>query len=242
MRESDKQIVDQPRHAPSLRLHDAEEPVARGRIVARRPLQRVDESGDGRKRRAKLVADIGDEVGAHAVGAADRREIMDGDDDDPGAAGTVAAERNGSDKRLRPAWRRQPRGELDALRLAGLVCGADRLDQFRHAERNRRRLAAAQRRRERGGLGIEGDDAAVLIEHRHRIGHSGDHRIEQDELRRNAGGTGLRLVRGNLGALIVARAQEAAQPDEPALPCAAIIDRRHCVVPPCARPAREYPT
>ena len=81
-----QQIVDQPRHAPGLRLHDAEEAFARRRIVARRALQGLDEAGERGERRAQLVAGIGDEVGAHLLDPPDRREIVHGDDHDAGAA------------------------------------------------------------------------------------------------------------------------------------------------------------
>ena len=113
-----KQIVDQPRHAPGLRLHDAEEAFARRRIVARRALQRFDEARERRKRRAQLMADVGDEVGAHLLDPPDRGEIMDGDDHDAGA-GPAAGQRDRRNERLGEARRRQPRRKLDALRLAG---------------------------------------------------------------------------------------------------------------------------
>ena len=146
-----EQIVDQPRHAPGLRLHDAEEAFARRRIVARRALQGVDEAGERGERRAQLVADIGDEVGAHLLDPPDRREIVDGDDHDAGAA-AAAGQRDGRNERLGEARRRQPRRKLDALRLAGEDGRADRIDQLGHAKRDRGRLAAAQRRRDGGRL------------------------------------------------------------------------------------------
>ena len=78
MRDSDKQIVDQPRHAPRLLLHDGQEALARFGVVARRALQRLDEAGQGGERRAQFVAGIGDEVGAHLLDPAQRREIVKG--------------------------------------------------------------------------------------------------------------------------------------------------------------------
>ena len=59
-----------------LRLHDREKAVARVRIVAGGTLQRVDEAGEGSERGAQLVARIGDEVGAHLLDSAQRREIV----------------------------------------------------------------------------------------------------------------------------------------------------------------------
>ena len=50
---------------------------ARGGIVLGRPLQGFDEAEQGRERRAQLVAGIGDEVGAHLLDPAQRREIVE---------------------------------------------------------------------------------------------------------------------------------------------------------------------
>ena len=72
-----QQIVDQPRHARRLRLHDGEKALARRRIVARRSLQRLDEAGERGERRAQLVARIGDEIGAHLLDPPQRREIAE---------------------------------------------------------------------------------------------------------------------------------------------------------------------
>ena len=51
---------------------------ARG-IVARRAAQGLDEAGEARDRRLELVAGIGDEIGAHALGAAQRRRVVQHD-------------------------------------------------------------------------------------------------------------------------------------------------------------------
>ena len=72
-----QQIVDQPRHAPRLLLHDGEEAIARLGVVAGRALQGLDEAGQRRQRRAQFVAGVGDEVGAHLFDAAQRRQIME---------------------------------------------------------------------------------------------------------------------------------------------------------------------
>ena len=78
MRDSDKQIVDQPRHSPRLLLHDGEEALAGLGIVPRRPLQRLDEAGQRRERRAQFMAGVGDEIGAHFLDTPQRREIVEG--------------------------------------------------------------------------------------------------------------------------------------------------------------------
>jgi hypothetical protein len=73
-----QEIVDQTRHSAGLRLHDVEEALAGRGIITRRPLQGLDEAGQCRKRRAQFMAGIGDEIDAHLLDAAVRREIMKG--------------------------------------------------------------------------------------------------------------------------------------------------------------------
>ncbi len=60
-----QEIVDEARHAVRLARHDAEEALARLRIVARRALQRFDKATQRCERRAQLVTGVRDEVGAH---------------------------------------------------------------------------------------------------------------------------------------------------------------------------------
>ena len=86
MRDNDNKIVDQARHAPRLFLHDGEKALARLGVVARRALQRFDEAEQRGKRRAQFVAGIGDEVGAHFLDPAQRREIVKGDQHEIGPA------------------------------------------------------------------------------------------------------------------------------------------------------------
>ena len=74
-----QKIVDQAAHAVGLLGHDAEEALARRGIVARRPAQGLDEAGDAGDRRPELVAGVGDEIGAHALGAAQRRGVVQHD-------------------------------------------------------------------------------------------------------------------------------------------------------------------
>ena len=85
-----QQIVDQPRHAPRLLLHDGEEALARLGVVARRALQGLDEAGQRGERRAQFVAGIGDEVGAHFLDPAQRREIVKGHQHEIGACSALA--------------------------------------------------------------------------------------------------------------------------------------------------------
>ena len=64
-----QQILDEPGHARGLPVHDREKPLARLGVVARRAAQGLDKAGQRGERRAQLVARIGDEVGAHLLGA-----------------------------------------------------------------------------------------------------------------------------------------------------------------------------
>jgi hypothetical protein len=59
-----QQVVDEAGHALGLLAHHAQETIARSRIVLGRPLQGFDESPQGGKWRAQLVAGISDEIGA----------------------------------------------------------------------------------------------------------------------------------------------------------------------------------
>ena len=72
-----QQVVDQPRHAPRLLLHDGKEALAGFGVIAGRSLQCLDEAGKSRERRAQLVAGIGDEIGPHLLHAPQRREIVE---------------------------------------------------------------------------------------------------------------------------------------------------------------------
>ena len=221
-----KQVVDQPRHAPGLRLHDAEEAFARRRIVARRALQRLDEAGERRERRAQLVAGIGDEVGAHLLDPPDRREIVNGDDHDAvrGRPPPVSAagEMNASEKRVDGSRDENSMRCALPVRLAARIASTSSGMRSAIEAGSPRRSAGAMRDR----LGVEGEHAAVLIEHDDRIGHARDDRVEQSNVLRIAGDI-VRSPRRKRGVRVfLARAQQAAQPPDPAL-VGAVIGRRH---------------
>ena len=181
-----QQVVDQPRHARGLTLHDGEEFFARRRIVLGGALQRLDEAEQGRERRAQFMAGIGDEVGAHLLDPAQRAQVVEGHQQDVGAAIAAGRQPHRRHKGLEPAVDRHPLEELDALRLTPLAGAADGVDQFRHAQGNQRRLATTQRRRQAARRFVEGDDAAVAIKHNGRPGQSADQRLDQRRLRMNA--------------------------------------------------------
>ena len=87
--------------------------LARRRVLARGAQQRVDEARERGERRAQLVARIGDEVGAHLLDAAQRREIVERQQH---RGRRQPAERR--DMRREPAVDRHALGELHAARLA----------------------------------------------------------------------------------------------------------------------------
>ena len=179
--------------------------------VSMKPVER-------RERRAQLVADVGDEVGAHLLDPPDRRQVMHRDDQIP--ARPVRGQRDRRNERLRPARRRQPRRRT--RRAATLpVAPAVRIASTSSGVRSA--IEAGSPRRSAGasavGLRVERDDAAVVIEHDNRIGHPGNDGVEQGSRRRRlrpgapAARAGERACRGLLRA-----AQQAAEPADPAWP------------------------
>ena len=124
------------------------------------------------------MAGIGDEVSAHFFDAAQRSEIVKGHQDEVGTAriGLALHRRHYG---LVPAVERDAFGIDDALLLAVSAGPADRLDQFRRAQRERHRLALAQRWSERTGAIVERNDAAVAIKGENRIRQAGDKCAQQ---------------------------------------------------------------
>ncbi len=161
-----------------LRLHDREEALARGGIVARRPLQRLDEAGERGERRAQLVACIGDEIGAHLLDPAQRRQIVERHQDElagadrmPSVIGiTIASYQRSTGTRMMNSTRST---------LAARAGAADRIEDFRIAQAERERLATPQRRRDGARTRVERHHVAVTIERHHRIGQARQHRLDQ---------------------------------------------------------------
>src|ERR1700680_1017737 len=98
-------------------MHDLQEPLAGDRILARRALQRLDETDQGSKRRPQLVTGVGDEIDPYAIGAALLRQIVQ-DERDKRAAAVGAIEPG--EPGAKPALGRDSLGELDALGSAAL--------------------------------------------------------------------------------------------------------------------------
>ena len=173
-----QQVVDQAGHAAGLLLHDREEALARLGIFARRALQGLDEAQESGQRRPQFMAGIGDEVGAHFLDPAQRREIVKCHQHEVRTRGIrLALDRH--DDGLEPAVERHPLEIDDALLFALRRSTADGFEQFRHPQRKRHRLALAERRSQGAGAVIERQHAAVALERDHRIGQSGNDGPEQ---------------------------------------------------------------
>ena len=132
-----QEVVDQPRHAVGLRLHDVEEPLARLRVVAGGTLQRLDEAGQRGERRAQLVARIGDEIGAHLLDALERRKVVQRHDHEVAPSRDGLGQEYRHHERLRPAVGRHAFVELDPLGRAAPRPFAYRLDDVGNAQRER---------------------------------------------------------------------------------------------------------
>ncbi len=130
------------------------------------------------ERRAQFVAGIGDEIGAHFLDPAQRREVVKGHQHQIGLRrARLALDRHHDG--LEPAVERHALGIDDALLFALRRGAADGLDQFGHPQRERNRLALPQRRRQRAGALVERQHAAVAVERDDRIGQPGDEGAQQ---------------------------------------------------------------
>ena len=94
-----------------------EEALARLGVVARRPLQGLDEAGERRQRRAQFVAGVGDEIDPDALAAVALRQVVEDQRDEIRLA-MAGIERR--EPRGEPAFGRNPLGEIDAFRRPAL--------------------------------------------------------------------------------------------------------------------------
>ena len=166
------QVVDQARHARRLVLHDLEEALARRRVLVGRAAQGLDEADQRRERRAQLVADIGDEIGAHAVDALDHGQVLERDD-----RGRAVGQRlgQGLDARAQDALDRRRQGELDVARGAVLERAFGGVEHRRVAQERGeaaadRRAAEQVARREIGA-----DHLMAAVDQHDRLGHVVEH-------------------------------------------------------------------
>ena len=74
-----QQIVDQAVHPRALLGHDPQKALLRRGVVGGRPAEGLDKADQGGERRAQLVADVGDEIGAHPLDHSLARAIRQND-------------------------------------------------------------------------------------------------------------------------------------------------------------------
>ena len=154
------EIIDQTAHPAGLLVHDLKEAVARRLIVAGGTLQGFDEAGERGQRRAQLVAGIGDEIHADAVGAAALAEVVKGEDDELAARPTRRGEVG--EPGGEPALGGDALGELDPFRRPALRHPVEGGDQIRIAQAEGQRLAGADGESLDGTLVGVTDDAAPV--------------------------------------------------------------------------------
>ena len=182
MRDSDQQVVDQAAHAVGLFGHDAEEALARGRIVARRAAQGLDEAADAGDRRLELVARIGDEIGAHALGTAQRRGVVQHDQRQR-AVGRRARQAAGMGDDVELGRARQHELDRDLVGPGEIAVGAVASSESIAASSSGWRSAVERSRSgtmvpssaTRGAVGAH--DAALAVDRDQRIGQAVDDRL-----------------------------------------------------------------
>ena len=176
-----QQVVDQAAHALGLLGHDAEEALARGGIVARRAAQGLDEAGQSRDRRLELVAGIGDEVGAHALGAAQRRRVVQ---HDQGERAVGRRARQAAQMGDHVELGRAGQHELDAslvgageIAVGGVEQPVDRREKLRLAEHGREIALGAGAAQKLAGGEVGAHDTAAAVDGDQRIGQAVDDRL-----------------------------------------------------------------
>ena len=174
-----EQVFDEAGHALAVLVHDGEEALARGRIVAGSPLQRLDEAHERGERRADLVARVGDEVGPHLVGAAHCREI-DEREQNSGAAFPRLGQR--LDPRREGAFDRRLQRELDVAPVAAVQGLLDGLDQCRIAQGGRNVAPGHLAIEELRCRPVGAHDLAVGIQQQERLGQGIERAFELGSL------------------------------------------------------------
>ncbi len=142
------------------------------------------------QRRAQFVAGIGDEIGAHLLDPAQRRQIVERHQQQFGLGAVALRQGHRRDEGLEPAVERHALEEFDALLLAPLP--ARRIASTSSGMRSaiERWLAAAQRRCNAARRRVEGDDASLAVEHDGRLRQAADQRLDEPD----AGGPGCRAA------------------------------------------------
>ena len=166
------QIVDEPRHAPRLLDHDLEEALAGLPVVAGSTLQRLDEAQQRGQRRAQLMADVGDEIDAHALDPLGLGEVAQHDQQQGlPAAGLSGAD--GRDPALEPAVDRDALEIGDGLRRACCYSGLNGLDEFRRADQERQRPVRFDGAEHLDRHGVHVAQARLAVDDEARVGEAG---------------------------------------------------------------------
>ena len=175
-----QQIVDQARHAGRLRLHDLEKALARGGVVARRALQRLDEARAARpaacavrgwhwRRSRRAFPRPGAAASDRGTSTSIRPPV-----------GGVVTPAIGRDEHLVPAIDRHPLEELDPVRDSSRPRAADRVDDLGIAQR---RSTPARRgatpARSCAASAFIASTPPCAIERNDRVGQPGQHRSDQ---------------------------------------------------------------
>ena len=178
-----QQVIDQAAHAVRLFGHDAEEAFARRGILARRAAQGFDEPCQSGDRRLQLVAGIGNEIGPHALGAAQRRSVVQ-DDQGQRAVGRRPRQPTQMGDHVELGRPRQHQFDHALVRSREVAVGTglqQRIDgrqELRLTQQCRdvalRPAGAAQ---QQGGGKIGAHDATLPVDRHQRIGKAVDDRL-----------------------------------------------------------------
>ena len=178
-----QEVVDQAAHAVGLFGHDAQEPLARRRILAGRAAQGLDETRQAGDRRLEFVAGIGHEIGAHALGAAQGRSVVQHDQRQRAVGG---GPRQPSQMGHHVELRRPRQHQFDHALVgsrevavgAGLEQRVDGGQELRLAQHRRDiALGTTGTAQQQGGGKIGTHDAALPVETHQGIGKTVDDRL-----------------------------------------------------------------
>ena len=166
-----QKIVDQPAHAPGFHAHDVEEAFARVGIVLGVAAQRVDEAADRGQGRAQFVAGIGDEIGAHLLGAAHGGQIVQLNQHQA-RIGRRHCGPHARDKGFVMALDRHQKTESDGFRLAARQHAVDRFQHRRRAQHGRDVFSLRAGAQQHFGGAVGEQHMAGGVEHDDGIGEA----------------------------------------------------------------------
>ena len=153
-------------------------------VVARRPAQGLDKAGQGGERGAQLVAGIGDEIGAHLLGALQFGDVVQGQHRDrtlgrrPRRCGQSGRAAGARPARVRVNSTTRAASPRNTASAAASTAG------LRNAAARSR--GGEQRADKSAGGGVGAHDPPPLVEQDQRIGDRGDDRFGRGEARLRA--------------------------------------------------------